>query len=395
MYFNHRATYLALTLTLFLSAVFQAKAQSSSTLSVSPNLSAPKDEEEKPYKPTGKVAFTLYSRQTEDSFSRSHQGTIIINPDFSAKYGDYISLNLELAGLFGSGNASNFWTDDGKAPNSILLHEAAAKLNLHKNVYIKAGALKATLNPLVSIMPVTFGGAFMATQEEWKIGADDSNISISAFQGIPSSGTVTKRIYDDGTQAYFLTQTLAGMLKVNTGTELKVAATRFQFENLSTNVATDSYFLGNSLSSFEGSSKSFRFRNGFMGTESGATVKQEIGKHEVFAFVSTIINDQAAEGKNKGRMVGGSVKAVFGNYIVRPSYTRFNYDADVTPAVYTTMTSRFQNRDGYRVGIDIELKKERLALKNYYIKMDLKDANPYLADREIYNIAVEAKYDIF
>jgi len=59
------------------------------------------------------------------------------------------------------------------------------------------------------------------------------------------------------------------------------------------------------------------------------------------------------------------------------------------------MTARYQNRDGYRVGLDLELKKERLALKSSYIKMDLKDANPYLADREIYNLAVEAKYDIF
>jgi len=392
MYFNHRATFLALTLIIGLSLAFHAKAQSSSALSVSPNVSAPKEEEEKQYKPTGKVLFSVYSRQTEDEFSRSHQGVTVINPEFSARYGEYITLGLDLAGFFGTGNASNFWTDDGKAPNTILLNEAYAKINIHPDLFVKAGAIKTPLNPLMSIMTP---GAFMGAQEEWQIGADDSNITVNAFQAIPSSGTVTKRIYDDGTQAYFLSQTVSGKLKAQTGTEVKLAATRFQFENLSTNVATDSYFLGNSLTAFEGSSKSFRFRHGFMGTESGVTVKQEIGKHELFLFASTIVNDQAEAGKNKGNMVGGSVKTVFGNYIVRPSYTRFNYDADVTPTVYTTMTGRFQNRDGYRVGIDIELKKERLALKNYYIKMDLKDANPYLADREIYNIAVEAKYDIF
>lgn len=392
MYFNHRASYLALALTVILSASFSAKAQNMSTLSVSPSVSAPKEEEEKPYKPTGKILFSVYSRQTEDSFSRSHQGVTVINPEFSARYGEYITLGLDLAGFFGTGNASNFWTDDGKAPNSIVLNEAYAKINIHPNLFVKTGAIKTPLNPLTSIMTP---GAFMGAQEEWQIGADESNITVNAFQAIPSSGTVTKRIYDDGTQAYFLSQTVSGKLKIKTGTELKLAATRFQFENLSTNVATDSYFLGNSLTAFEGSSKSFRFRHGFMGTESSANLKQEIGKHEVFLFASTIINDQAEAGKNKGGMVGGSVKTVFGNYVVRPSYTRFNYDADVTPTVYSTMTGRFQNRDGYRVGIDIELKKERLALKNYYLKMDLKDANPYLADREIYNIAVEAKYDIF
>lgn len=392
MYFNQRASCLAFVLTIVMSAVYSANAQTMSTLSVSPNVSAPKEEEEKPYKPTGKVLFSVYSRQTEDSFARSHQGVAVINPEVTARYGEYITVGLELAGFFGTGNASNFWSDDGKAPNSITLMEAYGKVNLHKNLFVKAGAVKTPLNPLMSIMTP---GAFVGAQEEWQIGADESNITVNAFQAVPSSGTVTKRIYDDGTQAYFLSQTAIGKLKIQSGTEFKLAATRFQFENLSTNVATDSYFLGNSLSSFEGSSKSYRFRHGFMGTESAATVKQDIGKHELFVFASAIVNDQAAAGKNKGSMVGGSVKTVFGNYIVRPSYTRFNYDADVTPTVYTTMTGRFQNRDGYRIGIDIELKKEKLALKNYYLKMDLKDANPYLADREIYNIAVEAKYDIF
>jgi hypothetical protein len=399
MYFNQRATQMALVLAVVFSVAYTAKAQNQTNLtgSTALGLSGNQSEaiDERPYKPTGKVTFSLYSRQTEDSLSRSHQGTTIINPEFSARYDDYISLSLELAGLFGSGNASNFWTDDGKAPNTILLHEAAAKINVHKNAFIKAGALKATLNPLSSIMPVTFGGAFMGVQEEWQIGADDSNITLGAFQAIPSSGTVSKRIYDDGTQAYFLSQTVGSKLKVSSGTEIKAAATRYQFENLSTNVAVDSYFLGNSLTAFEGSSKSFRFRHGFMGTESAVTVKHEINKHELFLFASMIVNDQAPDGKNKGNMVGGSIKASFGNYAIRPSYTRFNYDADVSPAVYSTTTARFQNREGYRVGFDIELKKEKLALKNYYIKMDLKDANPYLADREIYNIAVEAKYDIF
>ena len=399
MFFNHRAVYLALTLTIFFSMIPEVKAQNQVSSSISTSLGLPTNpsefKDDKPYKPTGKVTFTVYGRQIEDSLSRSHQGTTIINPEFSARYGEYISLGLELAGLFGSGNASNFWTDDGKAPNTILLHEAAAKINLHKNLFIKAGALKATINPLSSIMPVNFGGAFMGAQEEWQIGADESNITIGAFQAIPSSGTVTRRIYDDGTQAYFLSQTLGGKLKAGTGTEFRIAATRYQFENLSTNVAVDSYFLGNSLSAFEGSSKSFRFKHGFMGTESAVTIKQEIDKHEVNLFASMIINDQAPEGKNKGNMIGGNIKATFGNYIIRPSYTRFNYDADVTPVVYSTTTARFQNREGHRVGFDIELKKERLALKNYYIKMDLKDTNSYLADREIYNIAVEAKYDIF
>ncbi len=348
--------------------------------------------EDKGYKPTSKVTIVVYGRQVEDEFSRSHQGVTVIDPELYVKYGDYITLGLDLVAILGTGNASNFWNEDGKPPNAILLNEGYGKINFDKNLFIKAGAIRTPINPLTSIMTP---GTFIGAQEEWQIGADESNITLTGYEAIPSSGTVSRRIYDDGTQAYFLSQTLAGRLKTDFGTDLKAAATRFQFENLSTNVANDSYFLGNSLAAFEGSSKSFRFKYGFMGTETSVTLKQEIGKHEASVFGSSIVNDQAPDGQNKGHMVGGGLKIVSGNYAFRPSYTAFNYDADVTPTTYSLITMRFQNRTGYKVGFDIELIKEKLALRNYYMKMNLKDANPYLADREIYNIALEAKYDIF
>lgn len=382
----------------FVTAAFVAllasisKAQQVSKLpiaDVAPN--TPSDD--KAYKPSAKILFSVFGRSVEDEFSRSHQGVTVVNPEIFVKYGDVITLGLDFAAFIGTGNASNFWNDDGKAPNTFILFEGFAKVNLHKNIFVRAGAIRTPLNPLTSIMTP---GTFMGFHEEWQIGADNSNITLNSYQAIPSAGTVSRRIYDDGTQAYFLSQTIMGKLKSEeTGSELRLAATRFQFENLSTNVANDSYFLGNSLASFEGSSKSFRFRHGFMGTESAINVKQALGAHELFLFGSTILNDEAPVGKNDGNIIGASIKLVFGNYAYRPSYSVFNYEADVTPTTYTTLTARFHNRTGYRFGFDIELLKEKLALKNYYIKMDLKDANPYLADREVYNIALEAKYDIF
>lgn len=393
MNFNRAVNKVILAIVVCLSLNLNAQNQSSLPVA---DVSAAFPVEEKPYTSTAKLTALIIGRDIDDNYAHANQGLTILNPEMNVKYGDYITVNLDFVGLFATGNASNFWTEDGKASNTILLSDCYARFNFHKNISVRAGALKSTINPISSIMPATFGGAFMGAQEEWQIGADESNLTLTAYQAIPSSGTVSKRIYDDGTQAYFLSQTAIGKFKSNkSGTELKVAGTRFQFENLSTNVANDSYFLGNSLSAFEGSSKAFRFRHGFMGTEVAGSLKQDVGRHEAAVFVSHIVNDQAPENKDRGNIRGASVKLVKGNYTFKPSYSEFNYDADVTPVTYTTVTSRFQNRTGYRVGFDIELKKEKLALRNYYIKMDLKDQNPYLADREIYNIALEAKYDIF
>lgn len=386
MYFTRGISRLTLIALMMMSHQLWAQAD------LATSATTPVVNDERPYKPTGRINFSLYSRQTEDAFASSQQGATGIGAEFTAKYGDHITLGVDLLGLFGSGNASNFWNDDGKAPNSILLNETYVKVNFHKNIFVKAGVVKTPLNPVFSIMTP---GAFVGAQEEWQIGADESNIKLIAYQGIPSSGTVSRRIYDDGTNAYFLSQTISANLKTTYGTEFKTAASRFQFENLSSNVAGDSYLSGNSLTAFEGMGKLARFRYGFMGTEVAFNLKQEIGKHEVCLFGSAIKNDQAPAGKNEGAIVGGCVKVAFGNYSVRPSYSVFDYDADVTPAAYTALTGRYHNRKGYRIGIDFELKKEKLALKTYYTSMELKDANPYLADREIYNVAVEAKYDIF
>lgn len=339
------------------------------------------------------LTVTVYGRSVEDNFARSQQVASLIKPEFVANYGNYLEFGGAALAVIGTGNASNFWNDDGKPSNSVLIDEGYLKIKPHSNLNIKFGAIKTKINPLTSILSEN---TWIGSVEKWQIGADNSHIALQAVQAIPGSGSVSKRIYDDGTQAYFLAQTVLGKIKSEeTGTELILAGTRYQFENLSTNVATDSYFLGNSLTSFEGVGKALRYKIGFMGTESGMDLKQAVGKHEACFFATQIKNDQAPSETNSGYNIGGCFKMVIGNLSVKPMYTRFDYGADVTPATYTLVTSRYHNRSGNRVGLDVELIKEKLAFKSYYIKADLKDQNYYLADREIYNLAVEAKYDLF
>lgn len=348
---------------------------------------------ERSYIPSGKLTFAIYARQIDDALSKSNQGVAVINPDMEVKYGSQLTLGLDFAAIIGTGNASNFWNDDGKAPNSVLLTKAFAKYNFHENVFLKVGALETTINPVYSIMS---NMTFIAAQEEWQIGAKNSHIALTAYEAIPSSGSVSRRIYEDSSQAYFLSQTVSAKLKdEELGSEFKAAATRFQFENLSSNVATDSALLGNSLGSFEGVGKAYRFKYGFMGTEVAAHVSQEVGPFDFNLRGSKIVNDQGPTGTNEGQQYGFLVKYNLGNVLLKSGYTKFDYGADVTPATYTLVTSRFHNREGHRITMDVELKKEKLALKTFYINMKEIEDNPYLADREIYNVLLEAKYDIF
>ena len=67
--------------------------------------------------------------------------------------------------------------------------------------------------------------------------------------------------------------------------------------------------------------------------------------------------------------------------------------ADVTPATYTISPNRFQNRKGYKIEIDVQLEKEKLLFYASFTRANVLQDTLYLADRNMFNLGLEAKYD--
>ncbi len=333
-------------------------------------------------------------REFDDRYLRSVNSLTVVTPHFDAIYNSWLSFDLEMSGVFVAGNTKNLYTEEGKGTNIVILDEAAVSMKPMKELEFRAGALLTKINPILSIMSEN---CFVGTTQKFTYLSASENLKISATanESIPSAGTVTPGLIDDAPNAYFVSGTLAADINlIGVDSKLKFASTAFQFGNLSSNVASDSRFIGNSPMSFDGIGDLSRFSIGFGGFETALSFKTDWTKTLSTEIVgSTIINQKAPGDRNNGVQAFVNLKKKFQNFNLVPSFGIFNMAADVTPATYTILPNRFHNRKGFTAEIDIQLEKQKLVFFGSYTRADVLQDTVYLADRNMYNLGVEAKYD--
>ncbi len=356
--------------------------------------SVPKPSSLSPIKLKANLDVLEVGREFDDKYLQSAGSLTVVTPHFDAIYNDWLALDLEISGIFVAGNTKNLYTDEGKGTNIVILDDIGVSLKPTKQVEIRAGALTTKINPILSIMSEN---CFVGTTQKYVFTSASENVKITAAanEAIPSAGTVTPGLVDDAKNAYFLTGTLMGEVNVTSmSTKLKVASTAFQFGNLSSNVASDSRLIGNSPESFDGIGDTSRFNIGFGGFETALSIKTEWTKTVSTELVgSTIVNQQAPSDRNNGAQAFVNLKKKFDKFNLVPSFGMFNMAADVTPATYTILPNRFHNRKGYTAEIDIQLDQQKLVFFGSYTRANVLEQSVYLADRNIFNLGLEAKYD--
>ncbi len=378
-------------------------AQNSSTLTASGaspanslSVKAPAVEEEFQTKYKGTAVVHFLGRSLTDEYVKANAGWMFISTGLEVEYTSWLSMNVGVAFMLGEGAGQNYYTDEGSTTNAVGIDELSVNLKPFKFSTLKFGALDARLNPLVSVMtPNTYVGA--AQKFEFANEKETAKLMFQLNEQMPGEGVKTGGVVDQQKNPFFLAATMQTDLKAEPiSTTFKLAATRFQFGNLSNGTAKSSLMKGNSPLSFTGQGDATQFLIGFSGTESAAAVETELTNNITTTLKGGIIkNDRAPDDRNQGQVGTVSVKFKKGNLAYIPSYTAFNVQADVTPAAYTISANRYHNRKGQKMEMKVELEKQKLSFYGNYTKADELVENPYLADREIYNLGVEAKYDLF
>lgn len=333
-------------------------------------------------------------RNYQDQYLKSVSSLTVITPHIDVIYSSWLSFDLEVSGVFIAGNTKNFYNDEGRSANLVLLDEAAINFKPIKALEFRGGALNTKINPILSIMSDnTFFGATQKFALE--SAASTLKASLTLNEAIPSSGTVTHGLIDDAPNAYFFTETLAGEWSIAPlKTKINVASTHFEFGNLSSNVASDSVLIGNSPESFDGRGLNAHYIIGFAGFETAASIKTEwTPKVSTEIVGSTIINQQGPSDRNNGFQAFANIKRKFRSFNLIPSYGVFDIAADVTPATYTIMPNRYQNRKGYTIELDVQLEKQKIVFFSSYTRANVLQGNQYSADRDMFNLGLEAKYD--
>lgn len=338
----------------------------------------------------------IMGQSTRDALSKSNAGLTDIAPRLDVIYNSWLSFDFQLEAFFVAGNGESFYTDEGKSSNGIYLDEAAVNLEPLPDLVFRGGALYTSLNPLLSIMSQN---SFLGASQKYELKTAKSAFKVSAVadESVPSSGTVNKGLIDDAPNAYFLTQTLrADLVAASMATTFSVASTHYEFGNLSSNVASDSVLIGNNPSSFEGTKTNTQYLIGFEGFETAASVLTDWSKRITTELIGSYIQNNQAFNATAGTGDQAQLKVTtkFERFNIIPSYTLFHMGADVTPATYTITPVRYQDRDGFTAMLKFELKKEKISFFGSYTNGTLIQPNPYLADREIYALGVEGKYDI-
>ncbi len=336
----------------------------------------------------------VLGRSIEDENLKSTVGWSFVKPNFEAAYSDWFKFKFSVVGIFGEGAAQNYLGEDGTGSNALVVDIAGIELKPFTPLSLSAGIIPYRINPLVTAMtPATSPG--LEQKLELKDEKETVKFSLIGNEAIPSLG-LNKTVVDKEKSPFFVTGTAQLDTKISAlSSEIKLAATKFKFGNLPVNTAKGALLAGNSLSSVSGTGDDTRFVIGFSGTESAATLETSwTSSFKTKLKGMYIKNDLAFEENNQGKVFGLDFEYKRGNLIYSPWVTVFEMQSDVTPAVFTIPVNRLNNRKGYKTGFGIELVKQKLAFTGSYSNYEVLSETPFLSDREIYSIGLEANYDI-
>lgn len=371
----------------------------SSTTTISPNTStvaAPTAaKEEKAVSYSGAVKVTTLGRSIEDDNLHSTVGWSFVELGVESKYFEWLKFSFNIAGVFGEGAAQNYLTGEGAAANAVIIDSIGLEVNPIKQVSLKAGIIGYKINPLMTSMSA---GTSLGAEQSLNLANSSETLKLSFIgnEAIPSTG-VTKGMVEEDKNPFFLSGTVQAEAKVNPiKTTFKAAATQFKFGNLPKSAAEGALTGGNSIDAVQGSGDQSHFAIGFAGMESAGVIETEwTSKITTTLKAAYIQNDKAFEDNNKGRLGSFNLKYKSGNITYTPSVLVFDMQADTTPAPYSILINRYNNRKGQKIGFSVDLEKQKLGFFGSYTKSEVLVASPFMSDREIYNLGVEVNYDLF
>lgn len=385
---------------IFLSQSIWAQAPSTTTLNTptdnflttSMNAAKPLAQDKK-Y--SGSVKVTTLGRGIDDKNLKSKVGWAFVEAGIDTEYTDWLSFGIGVVGIFGEGAGQNYLSEDGGGKSLLILDYASVNLKPWKPLTLKTGVIGYQINPIYTTMsPGTSLGA--EQKLELATPSETFKFTLQGNETVPSVG-VTKGLVEGEKNPFFLAGSAIGEVNIKLiNTKFKVAGTQFRFGNLPKSQAKDSLTSGNSVNAVAGVGDQMTYVIGFAGTETAAQIETDwTSKFRTTAKAVYIKNERGYEDTNEGRMGRLDVRMVFGNLALKPSITLFEVEADTTPAGYTILANRYNNRKGQVAGLSLELVKQKVIFFGNYTKADEIVDSPFLSDREIYNVGVEVNYDLF
>lgn len=263
-----------------------------------------------------------------------------------------------------TGSNESLFVDEFKPRQDLVLKEASLNYRPIEQLSLKLGALNQ--GEYKSPLLLT-DSAFVAAKESLDFEVGDYIFGIFLTQSVPSNHFLTNRLgsVDEGAPSLLMEGVrihLAGDVMF-----FKAQAMRFQYNNLSANVAYSSQFLGNSTG---GSSQSTTFflydYQGYNASfEMGINLSEQINLNFRGQY---LYNDKAPDGRNKGTLISAGLEV--NHFNVSVEY--FDNESDASPAFYNSPLYGHNDRNGFGAGVAWLLPKKatQFYLRGYKLKTD-------------------------
>lgn len=290
----------------------------------------------------------LKSTVVSDKLAKTKKVGLSVLLDSKYIINNYLKSSAILGANLENGSHSSVYISEHAPDKEWKLNEAILNFSPIEFINIEAGAINQGHynSPLL-----VSSSAFMGASEQVKLKFLESySVSLKSQQAIPNNKNLADRVGNvhEGTPRLDIHSATIELGGDVLSTSLTYSL--FKFSNLSSGVAYQSGFVGNSI--FAGGTNNSRFAYDFEGSNIAGNFKWNYdGLFNLGANFQYLYNDKAPDSRNSGLLIKGFLE--YSNFGV--SFSHFKNESDSSPAYYNSGMYGHNNKEGLGTEVNYKL----------------------------------------
>lgn len=335
----------------------------------------------------GKVG--LMSQMIEEDTRSGSNVNLNLGVKFQYKFVEQFQLRAELRYNF-SQERYQAPIDDHRFSDGASLNEAVAVFKPHSIFELGAGAVNQ--GSFVSTPLLISNRSFPGLYEQLQFGSEANFIKLRLNQAIPTSRSFDSDRQEKEETPSYTSETLSLGWTPNKHIHLSPFAKHYRFLNLPSQVAFISEQAGNTVDGTGQSNSEFRYD--FNGFAYGINTElRPISQFFLGGGFQHIQNSEAPEAFNTAQMAEIYLKYRHPVVEMKPYYTAFFNESDVSPARYNSSQFGNSNRQGYVAGLEVTFPRHGFKVEAQFVDANIIDEiNSQQKDRDYLVVWVETLY---
>lgn len=306
-------------------------------------------------------------------------------------FGKYLSGNFLAGAYFASGSGASLYQTDATSYEYFAISQASITLKPLEMFDVEAGILG---RPFTTLPAFFAAEGFLGAAGNVNLGDPDGiHVTLQARQQFLTSEADQNA--PNATNNPKLTMLGADVTFKSRQFNFGLAGHFFDFTTLPAAVANQAIMI-NDTTSMRSPVNSFAYD--FRGLQFGANALWTASKRfDLGLKGGYIVNNAAAPGTGAGYLIAIGSKYVLNPTVtLKPELGTYYNERNVIPAPYVSSAYEIINRRSYRAYLGVELPIEKVTLFGSVTQANMLDKNTaqIYTDRTIYQIGVEAAYDI-